>query len=264
MLSSNARVVAVVVAAVILSLATATVACGRGVRMDATAPSPTAERAAQKSTFTKPEPTETPAARAEETRAEEPVPAATGTPATVAAESPTPTSGVNLRIRIEIGGGAAVMAATSTAAGQAPEVGVQTVQTQVAGEKTVVDVYVQLDLGELGQRPNLAYSAPGAAPPRATAVPPVRVGAKPGDPQRGEQLFARKGCSGCHSTGTNTIVGPGLAGVGDRAGAEAYITESVRNPAAFVVPGFPNAMPQFGTITDQELNDLIAYLLTLK
>jgi cytochrome c2 len=138
----------------------------------------------------------------------------------------------------------------------------------VKGE-TVVEVVVEFDPGVSGVGvtfPGLDSSVPGAAPPRprTTAFPPVAVGAGPGDARKGEQLFASKGCSGCHSTGTKTVVGPGLAGVADRAGAEVYLWESIRNPAAFIVPGFPNAMPPFGTLTDQEVNDLIEYLKTLK
>ncbi|MEE8045703.1 MAG: c-type cytochrome, partial [Dehalococcoidia bacterium] len=69
-----------------------------------------------------------------------------------------------------------------------------------------------------------------------------------GDATAGQELFTGnsiRACSGCHSTGSDKIVGPGLAGVYDRAGsrtslgAEAYLEESIRTPGAFVVPDFP-------------------------
>ncbi len=51
--------------------------------------------------------------------------------------------------------------------------------------------------------------------------------------------------------------------------AEDYITESIRNPNAFIVPGFPgppSPMPAFGPqqISDDDLRQLIAYLMSLK
>ena len=91
--------------------------------------------------------------------------------------------------------------------------------------------------------------------------------------ERGQALFSSNGCSGCHSTGSNTLVGPGLAGVLDRAGsrvpglsAEQYITQSVREPNAYVVEGFtsPTLMPPFSGLSDQQIADLIAFLGTLE
>jgi cytochrome c2 len=87
-------------------------------------------------------------------------------------------------------------------------------------------------------------------------------------------LFESKACVTCHTlpgiasaTGT---VGPPLAGIANTAGtrkpgmaAEAYLRESIENPNAFVVPGFPSpsAMPP-GQATGQEVADLVAFLLT--
>jgi mono/diheme cytochrome c family protein len=66
----------------------------------------------------------------------------------------------------------------------------------------------------------------------------------------GEKIFREKGqCTTCHGIG-RAGRGPDLAGVGARAGsrkpgmaAKAYLVESLLEPAAFVVPGFPNIMP---------------------
>lgn len=89
---------------------------------------------------------------------------------------------------------------------------------------------------------------------------------------RGQKVFLDSGCGGCHtieglSTGT---VGPNLTQIGTVAGtripgtsAQDYIRESVLNPSAFVVEGFPdNVMPKnFGTLLSQEkLDDLFAFL----
>jgi len=48
--------------------------------------------------------------------------------------------------------------------------------------------------------------------------------------------------------------------------ARQYIELSILKPDAYLVEGFPNTMPSdFGKkLTSEELNDLVAYLLTLK
>ena len=82
--------------------------------------------------------------------------------------------------------------------------------------------------------------------------------------ERGAATFAAN-CSGCHSTGDNRVVGPGLAGLSSR-GDDAYIRESIVEPNAVVVDGFPASVmpPGFGaTLSADELNDLIAYLKSL-
>ncbi|MBI2965655.1 MAG: cytochrome c oxidase subunit II [Chloroflexi bacterium] len=98
-------------------------------------------------------------------------------------------------------------------------------------------------------------------------------GAPAGDPvARGKQLFTSAGCSGCHATTPDNIVGPGLGGVETRAAtrkpgmsSDDYIRESIVNPAAFLVEGFPPVMPaNFAqTLSADDLNALIAYLKTL-
>ena len=106
----------------------------------------------------------------------------------------------------------------------------------------------------------------GTAASKTEAVP----GKSTGDAIAGEQLFSDNGCTACHSTGEETIIGPGLAGIYVRAGqrtsldAEAYIEESIREPGAFVVDGFTaGLMPAFDDLTASEITDMVAYLKTL-
>lgn len=112
--------------------------------------------------------------------------------------------------------------------------------------------------------------APTATPePTATPIPD----APEPDIANGEALFTAQGCSSCHSTGTDTIVGPGLSGLSERAGSRVagksaveYVTQSIRSPNAFVVPDFfPDLMPTtFSTsMTETEIADVVAYLLQL-
>ncbi len=88
-----------------------------------------------------------------------------------------------------------------------------------------------------------------------------------GDPKEGENLFVS--CSGCHSTTDAQVIGPGLEGVYERAGsrtsldANAYIEQSIREPGAYVVDGFPAVMPSFDFFSDDQVKNMIAYLKTL-
>jgi L-cysteine S-thiosulfotransferase len=96
----------------------------------------------------------------------------------------------------------------------------------------------------------------------------------------GKKLFAsavigtQAGCITCHSlTPDEVIVGPAMAGIASRAGsrvpgqsAEEYIRESILNPEAHLVEGFPSGtMPQVwgDELSDEQLNQIVAYLLTL-
>lgn len=97
-----------------------------------------------------------------------------------------------------------------------------------------------------------------------------------GDPARGKALFGGSaGCAGCHDTTQGiTVSGPSLKGVSTRAtsrkpgmSALDYLHESIRQPNAYVVKGFtPGVMLQnYGqTLGNAQIDDLVAYLLTLK
>jgi cytochrome c oxidase subunit 2 len=83
----------------------------------------------------------------------------------------------------------------------------------------------------------------------------------------GRVTFAAN-CILCHSTTSERLVGPGLAGVGDRAGAripglsaDQYIEQSIREPGAFFADGLAG-MPALA-LSDAEIAGLIAYLKTL-
>lgn len=89
----------------------------------------------------------------------------------------------------------------------------------------------------------------------------------------GDKLFhqavigTQAGCGTCHSvTPDEVIVGPSLAGIATR-GDEAYIRESILDPEAKLVDGFPSGtMPQVwgDELSDEQLDQIVAYLLTLK
>ncbi len=82
------------------------------------------------------------------------------------------------------------------------------------------------------------------------------------DAANGEKLFSSLGCSGCHSTGTNQVVGPGLAGIGSN--SDDFIRTSITDPGAVLADGFSNIMPSsFSSLKESDLADLVAYLKTL-
>jgi nitric oxide reductase subunit C len=106
------------------------------------------------------------------------------------------------------------------------------------------------------------------------------VGDAVGDSARGEELFnqtvigSQPGCITCHSLAPDKVlVGPSLAGIADRAAmrvsgqsAEQYLRESIANTDGFVVDGFPKGVMPAALndhLSDQQLADLVAYLLTL-
>jgi mono/diheme cytochrome c family protein len=110
----------------------------------------------------------------------------------------------------------------------------------------------------------------------ATAVPllpPVDESTPEG---RGQAVFFQAGCNACHTISgiSNGTVGPVLDGLVSRAGevvsglsAEEYIRQSLLDPSAFIVEGFQDGvMPQtFGdTLSEEQINDLVAFLLTLQ
>jgi cytochrome c oxidase subunit 2 len=87
---------------------------------------------------------------------------------------------------------------------------------------------------------------------------------------QGQQLFAMKGCVGCHmvtAVGAPTMVGPNLAGIGSRTmiasgwlpNTDANLARWITNPQAVKVGVL---MPNLG-LTDDEATALVAYLRSL-
>jgi mono/diheme cytochrome c family protein len=97
----------------------------------------------------------------------------------------------------------------------------------------------------------------------------------------GDKLFnqtvigAQAGCVTCHSLDAGVvIVGPSMAGIANRAGntvsgksAEDYLEESILDPDAYLVDGFPaGTMPQVwqDELSGEQVDQLIAFMLTIK
>ncbi|MBX3066630.1 MAG: c-type cytochrome [Anaerolineae bacterium] len=124
--------------------------------------------------------------------------------------------------------------------------------------------------------PTTRPTLPPTATLRPTLTPAVVAGTGGGDASAGMQVFtALGGCSSCHDTSAGiTIVGPTLKGIAARAAerkpemtAEQYLHESIVDPNAFVVQGFAQGlMPTTfkSTLSEKQINDVVAYLMTLK
>ena len=100
-------------------------------------------------------------------------------------------------------------------------------------------------------------------------------GATPGESlaQQGEKLFTQFACVTCHSPGS-AVQGPLLGGLighsvqlanGNTVTADAgYIRESILNPQAKIVAGFPPIMPTFqGQISEEQILALTEYIRSL-
>jgi len=90
----------------------------------------------------------------------------------------------------------------------------------------------------------------------------------------GENLFQRLGCVTCHMP-NDTGRGPSLAGLlgktvrlqggGSVTADENYVRESILNPQAKLVAGYPPIMPTFkGLISEDGIMQILAYLKSLK
>ncbi len=115
----------------------------------------------------------------------------------------------------------------------------------------------------------LAVDLPGLANNELLAPAPATTGTDAVG--RGHQLYAAMGCMACHA---QPRVAPPLASVfnsmvrltdGRTVWAdEAYLHESIANPAAKVVAGYLNTMPSYrGHLDDAQTADLVAYVESL-
>jgi cytochrome c553 len=111
------------------------------------------------------------------------------------------------------------------------------------------------------------------------------VGGAAGDPARGKQLFdgtiamaseRAPTCATCHAIAPDQDSGSGqsLSNIGNRAGAsvpgqsaEEYLRTAITNPDAFLSGGYQEGImyrDYAQALTAQQINDLVAYMLTLK
>jgi DMSO reductase family type II enzyme heme b subunit len=111
--------------------------------------------------------------------------------------------------------------------------------------------------GRAGRKRLSAWQALTGAVPDARLLEEARVA---GDPARGARLYAEHGCAACHAPGAG--LGPDLSHAGG-IHWPGYLRRAIREPAAFLVPGYAAIMPA-PPLRPEETEDLVAYLLTLR
>jgi len=120
---------------------------------------------------------------------------------------------------------------------------------------------------------NWEASATGTVELRPVPTPTPSLEDLAGQAVRGEKVFLAAGCGDCHtiaglSKGTS---GPDLTAVADIAGsrrpgmsAADYLRESFLIPNAYLVAGYEEGARCGGILSQKQLDDLVAFLLTRK
>ncbi len=123
-----------------------------------------------------------------------------------------------------------------------------------------------------GQSPDTVPEAPQSISQTVTAI---LVGDTPSDATaaRPDDAAVSWGCLGCHSTDGSALVGPswkGLFGKTEELESgepvvvdEAYLKESILEPGARVVKGFPDVMPALD-VPEDDVEAIIDYIKSLQ
>lgn len=140
-------------------------------------------------------------------------------------------------------------------------------------------VAAAVDKDTAGGTATPAAPAPTPTPtpsPTPTPAPTGKGTTSGGNTADGKKVFlGAGGCGACHTlkdAGTTGTVGPKLDNVAadaqkaNKGPLAAYVKQSIEDPGAYVVPGFPNGVmpPNFKqTLTAQQITDLVAYILSV-
>jgi cytochrome c oxidase subunit 2 len=91
--------------------------------------------------------------------------------------------------------------------------------------------------------------------------------------ERGQAIAESFACTSCHSTTGEVVIGPSWLNLFGTTVTlddgtevlvdEAYVSESILNPPAKIVEGFEAVMPTFSGISDEDIQDIIAFLQSL-
>jgi sulfur oxidation c-type cytochrome SoxX len=80
--------------------------------------------------------------------------------------------------------------------------------------------------------------------------------------KKGEQIYHAAGCGSCHRVnGEGGTIGPDLSNQGQRGRLREWLTVQIRDPKVHVSD---STMPAITSLSDQQMNELVDYLLSLK
>ena len=126
--------------------------------------------------------------------------------------------------------------------------------------------HVETELTETETGPTETETGPAETETGQTETTPpatTEEEAPAGDPAAGKALFASNGCGGCHTfaaAGSSGAVGPNLDEVLEGKDAE-FVHQSIVEPNAEVAEGYnPGVMPSFQQLSEDQVNDLVAFL----
>ena len=124
----------------------------------------------------------------------------------------------------------------------------------MAGGLIAVTGVVTLTIVGFTSHPKGAYRA--VAPPQTGSTARVSMSAR-----EGGRIFKSLGCSGCHRVnGVGGTIGPDLSHEALSGKTRPWLIAQIRNPRAH----FPRSiMPPFASLTDEQVNELVDYLLSL-
>jgi cytochrome c oxidase subunit 2 len=132
--------------------------------------------------------------------------------------------------------------------------------------------------GQSGEETTENQSEEAEQTEEKAAVEEAAAPEQPASPaERGEALASTNGCLGCHSVDGSKRVGPTLKGfwgserIVTRDGQETslvadddYLRKALLEPSIEVLQGYPPVMPPYPGLSDADIQDLRAWLETLK
>ena len=105
----------------------------------------------------------------------------------------------------------------------------------------------------------------------------LKSSGSPAPKRDGAKLAKEKGCLGCHTLDGSKGVGPTFKGLYRSqvritrdgrtlvtAADDAYLKESIRQPKAAIVEGFPPIMPDYPDLKDDEVEALVEFIEGIK
>jgi mono/diheme cytochrome c family protein len=162
---------------------------------------------------------------------------------------------VTLLLTVAMLGAVVVFAAEDEGAEAAGHVETELTETETGPAET--------ETGPAETETGPAETETGQTETTAPATTAPEEEAPAGDPAAGKALFASNGCGGCHTfeaAGSTGAVGPNLD-EGLQGKDAAYVHQSIVEPNADVAEGYAaGVMPSFQQLSEDQVNDLVAFL----